>query len=188
MSKLRWTLHWRTNLPSDESTWSISFRVNPSLETQEKRWMSLLWNQEPAMLRWCALQNDSRRSVFAFGDPWAYYCIAWWPPGASDCIEITKDHLEVILSTICDGDFRLYIKFLLNWPVCLLCRSICDDDLQMPSSVVGPCTQYSLVNWNPGDTCRHQLHLYCQRNSLLVAAISPSRPEAYDVSKHLPLH
>jgi len=49
--------------------WSISFWVCPSLEIQEKWWISFLWNQDPAMLRWCPLQNDSRRSVFTFGVP-----------------------------------------------------------------------------------------------------------------------
>ena len=58
--------------------------------------------------------NDRSRSVFAFGDSWVYYCIAWIPPSANDCIEITKDHMEVILSTICDGDFRLCIELLLD--------------------------------------------------------------------------
>ena len=30
---------------------------------------TLVWNQDPAVLRWCPLQNDSRRSVFTFGVP-----------------------------------------------------------------------------------------------------------------------
>ena len=61
--------------------WSTSFRVCPSLEIQEKRWISFLCNQDPAMLRWCPLQNDSRRFVFTFGVP-----LPQGPSAVSPCI------------------------------------------------------------------------------------------------------
>jgi len=38
----------------DNAAWSVVVVVVSGMQ---------LWNQDPAMLRWCPLQNDSRRSV-----------------------------------------------------------------------------------------------------------------------------
>jgi len=185
-SKLRKTLHCWTILLQDESMWSISFSMCPSLEIQ-KRWISFIWNQDPAMLRWCPLQNDSRRSVFTSGVP-----LPQGPSAVSPCIlllpvsawsiEVAENHLEVVLTALRNGNLKVCVELLLDWSVCIFCPSIHNNEWQKSGGVPEPSTQQSLVDGGPWDACWHQLPMNGQCYSFLVFAIIPSWPDKCGVT------
>lgn len=86
--------------------WSISFCVKPSLETMENRQMSFLCYQEPAMSRWCPLQNDNSRSVFSFGKP---------PPQGPNIVYLVPNNLFAPVTALKSPRTASRSFFLHSW-------------------------------------------------------------------------